>query len=288
MPSPRRIGSPGTVSPDVTQKLRVLYGALRAHFGYVPRWWPGTPWEITLSAILVQQCDWTVAHRGTQRLIEAGFTGPRELAQARPADVQEGIRSIAFAPTKAGRLIDIARHLQRGKFSTVEQYLGSADTDALRHDLLSLHGIGDETADAILLYAGASHSTFVVDAYTRRILSRVGLSHRLDDRFWKGPARRLRQFLREHVLADLTLYSDFKFDGTTPREVALLRDYHAQLVELGRHHCLKSRPRCHSTGKHGWTDYEFCREHCLSRGCGKCPLSGVCAFAVMTGFRAKG
>ncbi len=279
MKSPRREWTPGLIWPEVTLRLHELYAALRRHFGYQPRWWPGTPWEIALSAMLVQQCDWTVANRGTQRLIDAGISGIRELARASPTDVQECIRSISFAPTKAGRLIDFAKHLKSRGCNTIEDYLGSADTGVLRNDLLSLRGIGDETADAILLFGGTSHSTFIVDAYTRRILSRVRLDGALNEAFWKGPAPRLRQFLREHLLANPSHYDKFEWSGGVSREVALMRDYHAQLVELGRHHCLKSRPRCHAVGKHGWTNYDFCREHCLTGVCTACPLSATCAYA---------
>jgi endonuclease-3 related protein len=279
MPSPRRQWKPGQIWSDVTLHLHELYAELRRHFGYQPQWWPGTPWEIALSALLVQQCDWTVANRVTQRLIETGINNLYELAKASPADVQECIRSISFAPTKAGRLIDFAKHLQSRGCNSIEEYLGSAHTDVLRKDLLSLRGIGDETADAILLFAGTTHSTFIIDAYTRRILSRVKLHAALDDAFWKRPASKLRQFLQEHLLANPSLYDEFEWSDTVSREVALLRDYHAQLVELGRHHCLKSRPRCHSVGKHDWTDYDFCREHCLAGVCAACPLSGSCEFA---------
>lgn len=279
MPSLRGGKQLGRSFPDVTKKLHSLYTSLRAHFGYQPLWWPGTPWEIALSALLVQQCDWTVAHRGLQYLIEAGIGGIRELARASSDDVQDCIRSISFAPTKAGRLIAFAGHLDAKGFASIEQYLASAATGELRNDLLSLRGVGHETADAILLFAGTSHATFVIDAYTRRILSRVKLDASLDEGYWKRRSPELRQFLQEHLLADLSLYDDFEWYPDVPREVALLRDYHALLVELGRHHCLKSRPRCHVTGKHGWTDYEFCRRHCLATVCEACPLSDSCASA---------
>lgn len=279
MPSRQQDWRPGVIWPDVCVRLRDFYAALRGHFGYQPRWWPGTPWEMTLSAILVQQCDWTVAHRGLRQLVAAGIDDIASLTAARAGDVQDCIRSIAFAPTKAGRLIAFAQHLRTRGFDRVEAYLSSAETDVLRNDLLSLAGIGHETADAILLFAGDSHATFVIDAYTRRILVRTRLHASLDDAFWKRPAPVLRAFLQQHLLASLDQYDAFEWDESVPREVAVMRDYHAQLVELGRHHCLKSKPRCHATGKHGWAGYDFCRDHCLAANCTACPLSEMCRYA---------
>ncbi len=267
---------PGVVWPDVSRKLHQFYSDMRRHFGYEPRWWPGSPWEITLSALLVQQCDWTVAHQGVQRLIENGYNGINELADAELVIVHESIRSISFAPTKSQRLVAFAQLLRQRGFDDVAEYLASDTTDDLRTQLLESPGIGHETADAILLFAGESHSTFVIDAYTRRILSRARLSARLDERFWKQPAPLLRQFLLEHLLAGSAEYDQFEWHTHVPRDVAVLRDYHAQLVELGRHHCLKSKPRCHTSGKSGWSNYEFCRNHCTAETCAACPLGEVC------------
>lgn len=267
---------PGVVWPDVSLKLHQFYCELRRHFGYEPRWWPGSPWEITLSALLVQQCDWTVAHQGVQRLIKKGYRSISELADAEPAIVHDSIRSISFAPTKSQRLVGFSQRLRQRGFDDMAAYLASDTTDILRTQLLELPGIGHETADAILLFAGESHPTFVVDAYSRRILSRARLSARLDERFWNQPAPLLRQFLLDHLLADITNSDQFDWDTHVPREVAVLRDYHAQLVELGRHHCLKSNPRCHTSGKQGWTDYKFCQHHCNTETCQRCPLIEVC------------
>jgi endonuclease-3 related protein len=215
--------------------------------------------------------------------VAAGIDDISSLARARLTEVQHCIRSIAFAPTKSGRLIAFARHLRARGFENIEAFLSSAETIVLRNDLLSLPGIGHETADAILLFAGDRHPTFVIDAYTRRIFTRTRLRANLDEAFWMRPAPVLRSFLQQHLLASRDQYDGFDWDEGVPRDVALMRDYHAQLVELGRHHCLKSKPRCHVTGKHGWAGYDFCREHCTSEKCTACPLSGMCRHAMWSG-----
>src|SRR5207248_3486448 len=133
-------------------------------FGYAPKWWPGSPLEIALTAILVQQCDWSAAWKGVRRLGQQGLLDLRSLAAADPAFVQPCIREVAFAPTKSKRLVRFAQAMVERNHETIEAYLSpSRDAPSLRADLLSLEGIGEETADCILLYA-SDHAVFVVDA----------------------------------------------------------------------------------------------------------------------------
>ena len=100
--------------------------------------------------------------------------------------------------------------------------------------------------------------------------------HWIEDGTSVALARRLKQFFEDHLLADLSLYDEFEFALGVPRTVALLRDYHAQLVELGKHHCLRSSPRCRTRGRRGWAGYEFCNAHC-NADCHTCPLLDFCA-----------
>jgi len=262
---------------EIARGLRDVYAALRAHFGYAPEWWPGTPWEIMLTAVLVQQCEWTTAFKAVERLRESGLLHVPELAAGDPATVQEAIHPVSFAPTKSSRLVELARGIQMRGFERIEDYLESDSTKMLRRDLLSFRGIGDETADCILLYAGQRHRCFVVDAYTRRIFERLELVPNVEGDFWNRSYGVLREFFQTHLLADVSLYDGFEFNSEVDRDVALLRDYHAQLVELGRHHCLKTRARCDSRGRNGWRESLFCRRHCSENGCTGCPLSGSCA-----------
>ncbi|MCA8995710.1 MAG: hypothetical protein KDA80_01955 [Planctomycetaceae bacterium] len=267
------------VDDAVCRRLAEVYRLLRGHFGYAKCWWPGSPWRVAITAMLVQQCDWTVADQAAGRLEQAGLFTIDELSQAEPSDIARTIQPVSFSPTKAERLIGFAATLKGWDFHTIETFLASADTKALRRSLLTVKGIGDETADCILLYSGNDHPCFVIDAYTRRFFSRVRLSSDHDERFWKRPSATLRESLERHILASLDLYAGFDFDESVERPVALLRDYHALLVEIGRHHCLKTRPRCWEEGKVGWKDYLFCQTHCVGNGCKACPLENVCHHA---------
>jgi endonuclease-3 related protein len=169
--------------------------------------------------------------------------------------------------------------LSRGYDSFVEFLAPERDTKSLRLELLSLPGIGQETADCWLNFA-STHPAFVVDAYTRRIFERINPAPHLPAEFWtRGTYRQLQEFFEIHLLTDLSYYAEFAFPADLPRSVALLRDYHALIVELGKHHCLKSNPRCRQTGKPGWPDYVHCLSHCLPETCHACPLANVCQFA---------
>jgi endonuclease-3 related protein len=258
------------------ERLRDLYSALRGHFGYHPKWWPGSPLEIALTTILVQQCDWSAAWNAVQRLRASGLLALPALAEADRRRVLGAIRGVAFSPTKSGRLIQFAQILVQWGFRDVEGFLRPAETSQLRLQLLSVNGIGEETADCILLFAG-QHPCFVVDAYTRRLFSRLKLFAGVPDGFWSSSYGALKAFFESHILADMPSYSTFALDSGVSREVALFRDFHAQIVEMGKHHCLKRNPLCRAIGKQGWRDYEICRTHCGNSGeCAGCPAARMC------------
>jgi endonuclease-3 related protein len=239
------------MSTPFAHTLHKLYGHLRAHFGYTPAWWPGDPTEIVFSAILVQQCGWTQAWRAVRRLREEGLLVPDRLERQTPEAVEKLIRPVAFSPTKSRRIIALAAYLADVRAESVEQWLDPhRRTDEVRRELLSLSGIGKETADSILLYA-SNHPRFVVDTYTCRVFGRLSVLEEVSSEGWTTP--------------------------TIPLLVAVYRDVHAQIVELAKHHCLGRRPRCTEQGARGWDDYPFCKEHCLEGRCYACPLFGMCA-----------
>ncbi len=263
--------------------LHKIYGRLRAHFGYTPAWWPGDPTEIVFSAILVQQCGWTHAWRAVRRLREEGLLVPDRLARQAPEAVEKLIRPVAFSPTKSRRIIDLAAYLADVRGESVEQWLDPRrPTDEVRRELISLSGIGKETADSILLYA-SNHPRFVVDTYTCRVFGRLNVLQRVSSEGWATRNYDPLQALFEQTLTEsLSLYRSWTFDRTIPLLVAVYRDVHAQIVEMATHHCLVHRPRCTEQGARGWDDYPFCRTHCLEGRCDACPLFGMCA----TGQRA--
>jgi endonuclease-3 related protein len=266
---------------QVPRTLRDVYSRLRSHFGYATPWWPGTPLEITIGALLVQRCNWSAAWSAVGRLRGAGLVSLPALAGASPQAIEDGIRGVSFPGRKATRLIRLARSVLDRGHCEVESYLSpSHETTSLRDDLLALDGIGSETADCILLFA-SEHPHFIIDEYTRRVFRRLDIfpESEIDVRFWSRPYDLLQTFFEDNILDFMELYGDFEFAPGVLREVALLRDFHAQLVELGRHHCLKSSPRCRTRGVDGWQDYPPCESHCRTNGCRCCPLIGVCKTA---------
>ena len=262
----------------VAERLRRFYAESRGHFGYAETWWPGTPLELTLTAVLVQQCDWSTAWAAVGRLREAELLDIPRLAGTTPGQLRTLLHPVAYAPTKAGRLIHLAASLLGQGFSNLEPLLDGDGTEQVRRRLLQFVGIGPETADCILLFAASRHATFVVDASARRVLQRLALPS-VPDAFWGRSYEELRQFLLRHIVDFLPLYDDFELAPGVPRTVALLRDFHAQIVELGKHHCLKKQPLCHARGKSGWKDYFFCRTHCDRNHCARCPLAALCTAA---------
>ena len=266
--------------PETAIRLADVYRRLREHFEYIHPWWPGSPFQVAVTAVLVQQCDWAVAWEAVLRLPRAGVENLIDLADSKPAQVQAALEKVTFAPTKSQRLVAIAGRIASDGFESFEAFLSpDRDRNTVRREALELTGIGRETADCWLNFA-STHPSFVVDAYTRRIFARLNLVPELPAEFWlQAPYEEIQTFFEAHLSGALELYEEFTFPPEIPFEVALYRDYHALLVELGKHHCLKSKPRCRQTGNPGWANYEYCRSHCLPELCTACPLSDICRFA---------
>jgi endonuclease-3 related protein len=191
------------------------YERLLARFG-PQKWWPGeSPFEVLVGAILVQNTSWKNVERALDNLREAGVLTAGALYALAQADLEELIRPAGYYRVKAKRLRNLLGVL-------CQQYGGSLDAmfaqdlPAARRELLAIHGVGPETADAILLYAGGLPS-FVVDAYTHRIFARHG---------WIGFDADYHQ-LQEHI------------EDSLPRDAALFNEYHALLVAVGKQFCRK-------------------------------------------------
>ncbi|MFQ5908108.1 MAG: endonuclease III domain-containing protein [Thermoplasmata archaeon] len=181
-------------------------------------WWRADgPWEVMVGALLTQQTAWRNVARALRSLREEGLLTPEALAVASLARIEACLQPTGFYRTKARRLRCMAAHLLSASGST-GAFL-ARPPEELRRDLLGLEGVGEETADAILLYA-AGHPTPVVDAYTRRILERLGAPLPLG---YAAAAATLRAAL--------------------PNRVADHRRFHALMVELGKRHC-RPAPRC--------------------------------------------
>jgi endonuclease-3 related protein len=203
-------------------KLLQAYDRLLAAFG-PQHWWPGdSPFEIMVGAVLVQNTAWRNVERAIANLRDAGVMEPRALYSLPPAELAELIRPAGYYQVKAKRLRNLLKYV-------VEEFDGSLDAmfgaslPTLRVQLLAIHGIGPETADAILLYAGGL-PTFVVDTYTHRILARHG---------WIG------------YDADYHATKD-EFESTLPADVQLFNEFHALLVRVGKDYCKRAAPNCES------------------------------------------
>jgi endonuclease-3 related protein len=183
-------------------------------------WWPGdTPLEVAVGAVLTQNTAWANVERAIAVLKSRRLLSLDKLARLSPRRLAPLIRSAGFHNIKAQRLAALLAWLKaQGGFAA----LNRTPTRDLRPRLLACHGVGPETADSILLYA-LNRPVFVIDAYTRRILSRYGLIA------GDEPYETLRRM----------------FESSLPRSPKLYNEYHALLVRLAKVNC-RSRPLCNS------------------------------------------
>jgi endonuclease-3 related protein len=204
----------------MSTELLPAYQRLLSAFG-PQHWWPGeSPFEIMIGAVLVQNTAWRNVERAIANLRDAGVMQLRALYELPADELAELIRPAGYYQVKAKRLRNLLRFV-------VDSYGGSLDEmfsnnlSSLREQLLAIHGIGPETADAILLYAGGL-PTFVVDTYTHRVLARHG---------WIG------------YDADYHQIKDF-FESSLPADATLYNEYHALLVRVGKECCRRTAPKC--------------------------------------------
>lgn len=198
-----------------------IYSTLFDHFG--PQgWWPGqTPFEVMVGAVLTQNTNWSNVSRAIDNLRADDLLSPERLADLPPETLAEKIRPSGYYNLKARRLKNLLTMIRREEPAGDLDRFFSQDTGLLREKLLSVKGIGPETADSILLYA-AGKPLFVIDAYTYRILTRHGL------------------------ISEETDYEAMQslFMDSLPLDADLFNEYHALLVRLGKEFCKKSNPRC--------------------------------------------
>ncbi len=208
-----------------TKALRHAYRRMRARFGH-QHWWPGdTPFEVCVGAILTQNTAWSNVERAIANLKAARVLKPEKLFALSEAELAALIRPAGYFNVKARRLRAFCQTLVEDFGGDLDR-LFAGDPAAVRERLLAVHGIGPETADSMLLYAG-THHRFVVDAYTRRIFQRHAWCH--------GDA----------TYEDLQTLCEFALNQKPyPARLDYWRDYHAQLVITGKDYCRARRPRC--------------------------------------------
>ena len=203
----------------LSRKLLMFHRRMLTHFGPL-RWWPGeTPFEVIVGAILTQNTAWTNVEKAIANIRCAAALSPKKLRRMPAARLARLIRPSGYYNVKAKRLKAFLDFLHREYDDSIAKMFRESP-QALREKLLAVNGIGPETADSILLYAGGV-PTFVVDAYTKRILSRHG------------------------ILDGNEKYEDVKqlFESNLPRDVQLYNEFHAQIVNVGKNYCRRT-PHC--------------------------------------------
>ncbi|MDH5525791.1 MAG: endonuclease III domain-containing protein [Nitrospirota bacterium] len=214
--------TPPQAAPDgpTFPELRSIYRRLLTRFG-PQHWWPGdTPLEICVGAILTQNTAWTNVEKAIANLRRADLLDIQRLAATPDAELAEHIRPSGYFNLKARRLKGLVGFLLNHSGGDLPA-LFAEPLATLRPRLLQVYGVGPETADSILLYAGGK-ATFVVDAYTIRIFTRLGMAP-------EGVAYHAMQAI---------------FMSRMPPDVKLFNEYHALLVALGKDFCRPRRPRC--------------------------------------------
>jgi endonuclease-3 related protein len=201
-------------------KLDLIYKRLYRYFG-PQHWWPAkTVFEVMVGAILTQNTSWNNVKKAIDNLKKKKFLEPSRLYRLSHKRLALFIKPAGYYNIKAKRLKEFLSFLfksYKGNLRTMTR----EDTQELREKLLSVNGIGQETADSILLYA-LKKPVFVVDAYTKRIL-------------WR------HRFIKED-----SHYEEIQnlFMKNLKKDVRLFNEYHALLVKLGKDFCLKRKPKC--------------------------------------------
>ncbi len=201
-------------------KVYEIYNILLEHFG--PQgWWPGeTPLEIMVGAVLTQNTNWSNVSKAIDNLKNENLLIFEKLHDL-PVDVlAQKIKPAGYFNIKAARLKNLLDYIGREHDGSLEDMF-KQDMHSLREEILTVKGIGPETADSILLYAG-NKPVFVIDAYTHRI------------------------FVRHNIVADEDGYYELQeyFMLSLPEDIELYNEYHALIVRLGKEFCKKSKPLC--------------------------------------------
>jgi endonuclease III related protein len=205
---------------DSRPPLDEYYNSLFTAFG-PQHWWPGkTQFEVIVGAILTQNTSWTNVERAIGNLRAEGLLSATAIERAPAERIEAAIRPSGYFRQKARKLKAFCAFL-RAEFRGSLKRMFATPTILLREKLLAVFGIGPETADSILLYAGA-HPVFVVDAYAKRMLARHGWVH------------------EEVKYEDVRWMVERQFPGDTRR----FNEFHALIVNTGKNFCRPQKPLC--------------------------------------------
>ncbi len=200
-------------------RLKDIYRLLYKSFG--PQyWWPGeTPFEIAIGAILTQNTNWGNVEKAINNLKKEKMLSAKAINDMPATRLASLIKPAGYFNVKAKRLKSFVSFLCNDYHGSMKR-LGEDEAHNLRHRLLSVNGIGPETADSIMLYA-LDKSVFVIDAYTKRALSRHNILK------YEEPYERFQGL----------------FHKSLKRDVRLFNEYHALFVRLGKTFC-RTKPVC--------------------------------------------
>jgi endonuclease-3 related protein len=234
--SPRKQSAAGRTIPTGRLGHAALAATRRAHDAQPPldeyfnslfsalgpqHWWPGrTQFEVIVGAILTQNTAWTNVERAIANLHSAGLLSPAAIEKVPLGRIERLIRSSGYFRQKARKVKAFCAFLRAEYGGSLKRMFGTP-TLVLRERLLGVFGIGPETADSILLYAGG-HAVFVVDAYAKRILLRHG---------WAGENARYDEIR-------------WMFERQFPGNAERFNEFHALLVTTGKNFCRTKEPLC--------------------------------------------
>lgn len=205
---------------DAQPPLDEYYNSLFTALG-PQHWWPGdSPFEVIVGAILTQNTSWKNVEIAISRLRECRLLSPSAIREAPLRQLQRLIRSSGYFRQKARKLKTFCEFLHVEYGGSLKRMFATP-TVVLREKLLGVFGIGPETADSILLYAGR-HEVFVVDAYTKRMLARHGW---IDDKAKYDEVRWI-------------------FERRFPGDVERFNEFHALIVHAGKAWCRPQQPKC--------------------------------------------
>ncbi|MBK5112534.1 MAG: endonuclease [Candidatus Heimdallarchaeota archaeon] len=185
---------------------RELFEKMLSFYG-PQNWWPGEGFEIAIGAILTQNTSWKNVEKAIENLREQNLLTPRGILDCDSDMLLKMITPAGFYNQKARYLKNISR-------------LMISNSKPSRQALLSVKGVGEETADSILLYL-FKEAEFVIDAYTIRISKRLGFGASDNRNYWKS-----------------------FYESSLNKEVSLFNEFHALFVEHGKRFCKKEKPQC--------------------------------------------
>ncbi|MEN8265308.1 MAG: endonuclease III domain-containing protein [Nitrospirota bacterium] len=196
-----------------------IYNTLFSAFG-PQHWWPGdTAFEVAVGAVLTQNTNWGNVERAIQNLKREKVLNSKALNKMQHKKLASLIRPAGYFNIKAERLKNFLAYLSN-HYSGSMKKMKARDLHDLREELLSVNGIGPETADSILLYA-LDKPVFVIDAYTKRVLTRHNLVPE------KATYHEMQELFQNNISTDVRLYNE----------------YHALFVMVGKDYC-KPKPKC--------------------------------------------